>query len=150
MTKSCSCSSAVTWLIVTVVIVTFLGLMAIAFGETTDPTTGAPEFPFKNLAQLDQPIPDFVPDIPHRVSTCRGHDAALGRFRNPAGEIVWQVYVQLGGTRFTGAYYLTDKTVPAFVYHGVYQENGRMNVTRVEAFDPAKHLTPCDEWGTSA
>lgn len=124
-------------------------LAQLVTGETADPAREAPEFPFQNIAQLEG-IPGLTADLPHKVLPRMGHETAIARFRDPTGEITWQIFVQLDGNHVTGASYgLSAK--PVWIYVGTHSpENGRITIQRVAPFDPAIHFTPCSTWGVPA
>ena len=125
-------------------------MYAIAFGETTDPATGAPEFPFKNLAQTEVGgLPGVKAEVRNETLPCFGHELVMARYRDATGEIIWQVFVQVGGPNITGAYYGDSKHSPRFVYFATLNPiNGHITVNQVEPFDPTIHIAPCDRWGT--
>ena len=121
----------------------FLIGYVVAFGAE------APEFPFKNLAQLEG-MPGLKGEDQHSVFPCFGHEAARARFWDEAGVLVWQVFVQVGGSHFTGGYYGSER-LPQFVYLGRFNpENGAMTITTVRPYNPREDFTPCDHWGTVA
>ena len=108
----------------------------------------APEFPFKNLAQLEG-MPGLKGETEHRVFPCLGHQAARARFWDDTGDLIWQVFVQMGGNQLAGGYYGTSPMLQ-FIYLGIFNpENGAITIKSVRPYDPQVDFTPCDNWGLS-
>ena len=121
----------------------FLVWYVVAFGAE------APEFPFKNLAQLEG-MPGLKGEAEHAVLPCLGHVAVRARLWDEAGVLVWQVFVQQGGTQLTGGYYGENRW-PQFIYLGTFNpESGAIAIKSVRPYDPTIDFTPCDNWGTPA
>ena len=138
------------YFLIGIALLALLVLYTIASGETTDPVAGAPEFPFKNLANTEVGgLPGLNAEVHGEVLPCFGHEVALARYRDATGEIIWQIYVQVGGPNIAGAYYGTSKRNPVFLYFATWDPiNGKITVNQVEPFDPTIHIAPCDRWGT--
>ncbi len=108
-------------------------MIGLAFGAE------APEFPFKSTHQVSAPAPGITV-LDTQPGTCAGQSDGLMLVVD-VNTVQWVLYFMDG--RVVGAVY-GEAGPPLWLYFGTYnQENQRITIQSVEAFDPTKHTSPC-------
>ncbi len=118
-----------------------LVLVAPVWGETP---AGAPPFPFVSTHQLTEKTPGIEAKGAQPAMCTGGIEAFELAYKIKGRD--WLVYIT--EDRLIGIVYPLDPQpgdFPQWLYFGTYnKENNHITVQSVEAFDPSKHISPCD------